>query len=123
MTNDTATPVDTNRTCPFDWCAGHDEWNSRTGDDTPWREHVTRISAAPDVDRAEPSRIELMPEVYALVALTEHRTAEGTIYGQPRIRLEATQAELGPAAARELAAGLIALAASLERIDAELANR
>jgi hypothetical protein len=123
MTHDTASPSQAPIACAFTWCNGHDEWNSRNGDDTPWREHVTRIDAAPDVDRAEPSRAVEMPEVYALVTMTEHRTPSGAIFGQPRIRLEATQAELGPAAARELAAGLTALADALENIDSELAAR
>ena len=121
VNDDTPTLRETTSLCPFEWCNGHDDWNSNSGDDTPWRDHSTRVKAISDFERAVPRRGTGIPEVYAFVTLTEHRTATGAVYGQPRIRLEATLADLGPAEARELAEGLTALAAVLEQVDAEVA--
>ncbi|PPF89273.1 hypothetical protein C5C03_04070 [Clavibacter michiganensis] len=121
MSDDTATLRKTTSLCPFEWCNGHDDWNSNSGDDTPWRDHSTRVKTVSDFERADHRRGTGIPEVYALVTLTEHRTTTGAVYGQPRIRLETTHADLGPDAARELAEGLTALAAILEQVDAEVA--
>jgi hypothetical protein len=119
MNDDTSTPRDTTRTCPFTWCRGHDDWDTATdGTEDPQRIHLAAPEVTIEPDRAAGPTPPATGS--AVIAITEKRTPTGAVYSRPSIRLDATGADLGPDTARALAEGLNALAATLEDVDAEV---